>query len=105
MLRQQELDQREKQFLADAAHELRTPIAAISAQLHVYQHSRSIAEQQEVMEEIQLALQRMSSLSRQLIAMARLETDAYQVVLTPCDLVEQVRQAWCCACRWPYPEA
>ena len=93
MLRQQELDQREKQFLADAAHELRTPIAAISAQLHVYQHSRSIAEQQEVMEEIQLALQRMSSLSRQLIAMARLETDAYQVVLTPCDLVEQVRQA------------
>ena len=93
MQRQQELDQREKQFLADAAHELRTPIAAISAQLHVYQHSRTAAEQQEVMQEIQLALQRMSSLSRQLIAMARLETEAYPIHLQPGNLVEQVRQA------------
>lgn len=93
MQRQQELDQREKQFLADAAHELRTPIAAISAQLHVYQHSRSATEQQEVMQEILQALQRMSSLSRQLIAMARLETDAYQMTLAPNNLVELVRQA------------
>ncbi|MGL4207024.1 MAG: sensor histidine kinase [Aeromonadaceae bacterium] len=93
MLRQQELDQREKQFLADAAHELRTPIAAISAQLHVYQHSRSLEEQQEVMQEIQHALQRTSSLSRQLIAMARLETEAYLIQLVPCNLVELVRQS------------
>ena len=93
MYRQQELNQREKQFLADAAHELRTPIAAISAQLHVYQHSRSAEEQQDVMQEILFALQRTSSLSRQLIAMARLETDAYQIHLTPCNLVELVRQA------------
>lgn len=44
MLRVDAANQREKRFMADAAHELRTPIAAVIAQLHLLMQIDNVKE-------------------------------------------------------------
>lgn len=64
-----------QQFLADAAHELRTPIAATRAELEVIlRRERPAAEYQTVVEGARYELQRLSSLVDNLLVLAR--TDA-----------------------------
>jgi len=80
--------QHEKAFLADAAHELRTPITAVRTQLHVLLHARDDAERAEVAQEIEAGLDRASSLTHQLITMARVDSEAYELQLARVDLAE-----------------
>lgn len=82
---------REQAFLADAAHELRTPIAAIQAQLHALLHARNEVERAEIGQDIQQGLDRAASLARQLIALARVQSEGYVVQTQGVDLVELVR--------------
>ncbi len=66
----------ERQFTADAAHELRTPIASLRAQLGVLSGARSTAERDSAVMNIDRATVRMASLVDNLLALARLDTGA-----------------------------
>lgn len=63
----------ERQFISDAAHELRTPLASLQAQLEVVMRSRSDTEREQALKKLMLSVQRSSRLSEQLLDMARLE--------------------------------
>jgi len=61
---------REAEFVADAAHELRSPVASMRMQIDV---ARRIGEGGETLDDLDLDLTRMSALVEDLLALARLE--------------------------------
>jgi len=65
--------QRERAFVQDAAHELRTPMAVIAAQAHVLAHTPDPDERQQAGSALDQALDRASHLSRQLLDLAALD--------------------------------
>jgi signal transduction histidine kinase len=85
----------ERGFLADAAHELRTPLAAINVQAHVLVTTADAATRQAATLELQQGIERVSHLLSQLLTLARLEAGplqgamgAYETV----DIAELCRQ-------------
>nr|WP_276597323.1 ATP-binding protein [Pelomonas aquatica] len=83
--------QRERAFVQDAAHELRTPMAVVAAQAHLLAHAGSEAERRQAAESLDAALRRASHLSRQLLTLATLDEGrgAATEALDLADLVEQ----------------
>ena len=81
---------REKRLLGDAAHELRTPIAAVLAQLHLLEQAQDPQERNSMIQEMHQGLERAASLSRQLIAIARLEADDFTLRPQQQDLVARI---------------
>ncbi|HGN1705964.1 TPA: sensor histidine kinase [Providencia rettgeri] len=79
-------NQREKRFMADAAHELRTPIAAVIAQLHLLIQIDNPKEKEEIINDMQETLNRAASLSHQLIDLARLEAEDFSLNTEQIDL-------------------
>jgi two-component system sensor histidine kinase QseC len=71
----QQLD-KERQFNADAAHELRTPIAAIRIHAQVAQGSRSVQDAQVALNAILQGCDRATRLVAQLLQMSRLDSPA-----------------------------
>jgi signal transduction histidine kinase len=65
--------QNERAFTADAAHELRTPLAAISAQAQVATRARDAAERDHALEQLSASARRASHLVEQLLTLARLD--------------------------------
>lgn len=65
--------EQEKRFTADAAHELRTPLAAIRMQAQVAQGARDDAERQQALLSVLRGCDRMTRLVEQLLQLARLE--------------------------------
>lgn len=63
----------ERQLIADAAHELRTPMAAVQAQAQVALHSDDPQESREALQRLIGAVERGTRLSQQLLDSARLE--------------------------------
>lgn len=63
----------ERQFTADAAHQLRTPLAAIQAQLYAARHAPGDAQHQHALDQLQLSVARGIRLVNQLLALARLD--------------------------------
>lgn len=76
----------ERQFTEDAAHELRTPIASLRAQLGVLQGARSEDERQQAVRDIDRATVRMSELVSNLLALARLDSSSELPAAEPYDL-------------------
>jgi len=65
--------EREQRFTADAAHELRTPLAAIKTNLQVIQRARSDGEREEFVAALGVSVDRASRLVDQLLTLSRLD--------------------------------
>lgn len=65
--------EREQRFTADAAHELRTPLAAIKTNLQVIQRARNDAERDEFVSALGVSVDRASRLVDQLLTLSRLD--------------------------------
>lgn len=63
----------EQRFTADAAHELRTPLAAIKTNLQVIQRARNEAERAEAISGLGVSVDRATRLVEQLMTLARLD--------------------------------
>ncbi len=64
----------ERRFTADAAHELRTPLAALRVQAEVARGATSDAERQHALTQVIAACDRAARLVQQMLALARTET-------------------------------
>lgn len=70
--------EREQRFTADAAHELRTPLAAIKTNLQVLHGARSEAERKEFIAALDISVDRSTRLVGQLMTLARLDPQQKQ---------------------------
>lgn len=68
--------EREKRFAADAAHELRTPLAALKAQAQVALNSNDIQEKNQALQKLIASVNRSTHIVQQLLTMSRLVPDA-----------------------------
>ncbi len=75
----------ERAFTADAAHELRTPLAGLKTQAQVALRARSDEEREHALLQVVRGTDRMTRLVQQLLTLARLEPGA-AVALQPVDL-------------------
>ncbi|AMM25782.1 ATP-binding protein [Variovorax sp. PAMC 28711] len=103
---------RERRFTADAAHELRTPLAVLRAQWDVVRRSGSPDERTQAERKLDAGLDRMGRLVTQMLALSRVESGALpalvEVAWTP--VVEQAmsdclllaeRRGIELSCEWP----
>lgn len=81
---------RERDFLADAAHELRTPLAVISAQVDDVLHAETPEARAEAERGLQAGLSRTNRLVSQLLTLARFEARADKG--EPADVADVVRE-------------
>lgn len=65
----------ERRFTSNAAHELRTPLAAIQAHLHAARGAEGEAERSHAMRQLQLGVERGIRLVGQLLTLARLDPE------------------------------
>jgi len=66
----------ERRFIADAAHELRTPLSALQAQAQVAMHAQTTAEKDAAVAKLIVVVERTVRLSEQLLDLARLNAGA-----------------------------
>ncbi|MDM4765694.1 HAMP domain-containing sensor histidine kinase [Pelomonas sp. SE-A7] len=83
--------QLERAFVQDAAHEMRTPMAAIAAQSHVLARSRDEAERQAAEAALAQMLERAAHLNQQLLELAALD-DGTAPGARSSDLVQLIEQ-------------
>lgn len=77
---------REKRITSDAAHELRTPLAAIRLHAELARSAKNHAQQSESMEQLLVAVDRATHLVEQLLILARLEPELLQQDFVEIDL-------------------
>ncbi len=82
---------REHTFVEDAAHELRTPMAVISAQAHALAKAADPAARREAQQQLDHAIARTSHLVQQLLVLARVDRDAPTLSVGDTDLAQLVR--------------
>lgn len=90
----------ERRFTADAAHELRTPLAAIRMHAQILQRARNPAEQQEAIGDIVQGVDRATRLTEQLLTLSRLDPQLVQQHFYPIILSEWIPE---CLAQWPRP--
>ncbi|MED5618660.1 ATP-binding protein [Ideonella sp. BN130291] len=83
----------QRAFVADAAHELRSPLTALKLQVQMLRRAADPADRAAATEALAQGVERASRLVEQLLTLARNEPGARQAPLQPVDLAEAVRQA------------
>lgn len=93
--RLQEGFEREKRFAADAAHELRTPLAALKAQAQVALNTTSLEEKNIALQKLITSVNRSTHIVQQLLTMSKLvpeaasinDIDSVNLVKTTCEVL------------------
>jgi two-component system sensor histidine kinase QseC len=85
----------ERRFTSDASHELRTPIAAMQAQIQAAHLSNNDAERKESLAKAFLGTERMAHLVGQLLTLSRLDEQSSLICLEPVDIAGLTES--CCA--------
>ena len=83
----------QRRFVADAAHELRSPLTALSLQLQLATRARSEEKRADAHEALRLGVERATRLVEQLLALARQSPDAPAEPAVPVDLARVARAA------------
>ncbi|MBW7832483.1 MAG: sensor histidine kinase N-terminal domain-containing protein [Simplicispira suum] len=79
----------QKRFLADAAHQLKTPLAGLRMQADLAQRAGTSPEEiKRSLEQIGRSSIRATHSVNQLLALARAESSSAQIALVPCDLAQ-----------------
>lgn len=65
----------EREFIADASHELRTPVAALNLQLNLLETASTPHERDEAMSDLKQGIARMRRLIEQILTLARLDPE------------------------------
>jgi len=81
-----QLVEREKRFIADAAHELRTPLAVLRIHAQNAQQADNEADRDEALRQLLAGVDRTTRVVTQLLTLARLEPSAQQLRLAPLDM-------------------
>ena len=82
----------QQRFIADAAHQLRTPIAGLHTQTQLARRQTAPEDIAASLEQLQSATERTTHLINQLLALARAEPSAEHVrAVEPCDLAALAR--------------
>jgi len=83
----------QRRFVADAAHELRSPLTALSLQLQLATRARSDAKRAAAHDSLRQGVERATRLVEQLLALARHSPDAPVAADEPVDLAQVAREA------------
>jgi len=81
----------QRAFVADAAHELRSPLTALKLQLGLLRDAASAEQRQVALDRLRSGIDRATRLVEQLLALARAEPDA-PAALEPLDLAALARE-------------
>jgi two-component system OmpR family sensor kinase len=73
----------QRRFTADAAHELRTPLAALQLQIQVLERAQTPEDRSEALAQLRAGARRANRLVEQLLTLARLEPEAAQGEAAP----------------------
>lgn len=65
----------EREFIADASHELRTPVTALNLQLGLLESASTAQEREEAFNDLKRGVERMSRLIEQILTLARLDPE------------------------------
>lgn len=84
--------EREKRFLADAAHELRTPLAVLRIHAQNALEAPEAADREAALQQLVAGVERATRVVNQLLTLARLEPDARQLAMAELDLAAYLRQ-------------
>jgi len=84
--------EREKRFLADAAHELRTPLAVLRIHAQNALEAPEAADREAALQQLGGGVERATRVVTQLLTLARLEPDALQRNMLALDLAPYVRE-------------
>lgn len=81
--------EREKRFTADAAHELKTPLAALSTQTQVALRAKTDEEKKEALLKVLFGVRRSTHVVQQLLTLSRMEPEAGLTDTTSVNLAKQ----------------
>jgi signal transduction histidine kinase len=84
--------ERERRFFAEAAHELRTPLAVLSAQAHVVANEDDPIERRRALVALESGIDRSARVVQRLLTLARLDAKQPGERLEPMDLGELVEE-------------
>jgi two-component system OmpR family sensor kinase len=82
----------QRTFIADAAHELLTPLTALRLQAQMLSRSKTPSRHREAMAELQGGVSRTLQLARQLLTLARHDADSDMVDTTQVDLAAVIQR-------------
>ncbi|HZO23815.1 MAG TPA: sensor histidine kinase N-terminal domain-containing protein [Steroidobacteraceae bacterium] len=83
----------QRRFVADAAHQLRTPLAAVMLHTERAERAQDTQSERDALRALHRSVERAARLSQQLLALARTDPEALSVLeLKPTDLVSLARR-------------